>query len=70
MTQGDYVVLACEGFCLCGVDVAAPQQLRFGNKPLVELLTLMQPQLVATEVGRHMCLCVHAPSKLCLCLQW
>jgi hypothetical protein len=51
-TQGDFVVLACEGHCLCGVDVAAPQQLRVGTKPLLEVLELMRPQLTANEVSR------------------
>lgn len=54
--QGDYVVLACEGYCLCGVDVAAPQQLRYGNKPLLETLNLMRPQLTDSEV-RHQAGC-------------
>jgi hypothetical protein len=50
LQQGDYVVLACEGYCLCGVDVAAPHQLRYGTKPLLQTLNLMKPQLAESEV--------------------
>lgn len=45
-------MLACEGYCLCGVDVAAPHQLRYGTKPLLQTIDLMRPQLVDSEVGR------------------
>lgn len=44
-------MLACEGYCLCGADVAAPHQLRYGTKPLLQTLDLMRPQLVDSEVG-------------------
>lgn len=43
-------MLACEGYCLCGVDVAAPHQLRYGTKPLAQTLNLMKTQLVDSEV--------------------
>jgi hypothetical protein len=58
MSQGDYVVLACEGHCLCGVDVAAPHQLRYGHKPLVETLNLMRQQLVEPEVRQQLLLLI------------
>jgi hypothetical protein len=50
--QGDFVVLVSESHCLCGVDVAAPQQLRRGAHSLAEVVELMQPQLTPHEV-RH-----------------
>eukprot|EP00879_Flechtneria_rotunda_P019306 GHRR01020276.1.p1 GENE.GHRR01020276.1~~GHRR01020276.1.p1 ORF type:complete len:269 (+),score=29.88 GHRR01020276.1:469-1275(+) len=48
--EGDYVVLASENHCLCGVDVAAPQQWRQqASKPVLERLSLLQNQLSAQE---------------------
>jgi hypothetical protein len=57
------VVLASEGYCLCGVDVAAPQQLRYGNKPLADTLQLMRPQLVESEVRLA---CRYSTGQACL----
>lgn len=53
--QGDYVVLASEGHCLCGVDVAAPQQLRRGpQQPVLDYLKSFRKQFTAHEVrGAH-----------------
>lgn len=49
--QGDYVVLASEGHCLCGVDVAAPQQLRRGpQQPLLTYLESFRRQFTTYEV--------------------
>jgi hypothetical protein len=50
--QGDYVVLASEGRCLCGVDVAAPQQLRRrgSSRTLQDSIALLKDQMSASEV--------------------
>lgn len=52
-SQGDYVVLASEGHCICGVDVAAPSQLRRpgSKRSLVDTIQLLKGQLSADEVG-------------------
>lgn len=51
--QGDFVVLASEPVCLCGVDVAAPQQLRKKQgKSLRDFLSSFQDQLTQFEVMR------------------
>ncbi|KAF6252582.1 4'-phosphopantetheinyl transferase [Scenedesmus sp. NREL 46B-D3] len=49
--EGDYVVLASEGRCLCGVDVAAPQQLRRhgSSRTLHDSIALLRDQLSARE---------------------
>uniref|UniRef100_A0A383WHD2 holo-[acyl-carrier-protein] synthase n=1 Tax=Tetradesmus obliquus TaxID=3088 RepID=A0A383WHD2_TETOB len=49
--QGDYVVLAAEGRCLCGVDVAAPQQLRRrgSSRSLQDCIALLRDQLAPGE---------------------
>jgi hypothetical protein len=46
------VVLASEGHCLCGVDVAAPQQLRRrgSNRTLQDSIALLKDQLSVNEV--------------------
>ena len=45
------MVLASEGNCLCGVDVAAPQHLRRGRQqPLLEDLQSFRKQFTAHEV--------------------
>lgn len=68
--QGDFVVLASEGSCLVGVDVAAPQQLRRGGstRPLLEVLGLMRKQLCDSEVRQaaaavQQVLCVALPQQ-------
>jgi hypothetical protein len=47
------VVLASEGRCLCGVDVAAPQQLRRrgSTRTLQDSIALLKDQLSASEVS-------------------
>jgi hypothetical protein len=47
------VVLASEGRCLCGVDVAAPQQLRRrgSSRTLQDSIALLKDQLSANEVS-------------------
>ncbi|WIA35520.1 hypothetical protein OEZ86_003946 [Tetradesmus obliquus] len=49
--EGDYVVLAAEGRCLCGVDVAAPQQLRRrgSSRSLQDCIALLRDQLAPGE---------------------
>jgi hypothetical protein len=51
--QGDYVVLASEPVCICGVDVAAPQQLRQrgrGRMSVAELKAVFAKQFTPHEV--------------------
>ena len=54
--QGDYVVLASEPVCICGVDVAAPQQLRVRNSQqkmsMAELRSIFSRQFTEYEVGQ------------------
>jgi hypothetical protein len=47
------VVLASEGHCLCGIDVAAQQQLRRrgSNRSLQDSIALLKDQLAAAEVS-------------------
>ena len=49
--EGDYVVLASEQLIVCGCDIAAPHQLRRGNKkePLVAVLEAFKGQLTQNE---------------------
>ena len=48
--QGDYVVLASEGFCICGCDVAAPHQLRRNaGQSLNDVLSSFTNQLTPAE---------------------
>lgn len=48
--EGDYVILAAEGRCLCGVDVAAPHSLRRnGGQPLSDVLVAFEKQLTPAE---------------------
>ena len=52
--QGDFVVLASEPVCICGVDVAAPQQLRARNSKqkmsMAELRNIFSRQFTEYEV--------------------
>lgn len=52
--QGDFVVLASEPVCICGVDVAAPQQLRVRNSQqkmsMAELRSIFSRQFTEYEV--------------------
>ena len=52
--QGDFVVLASEPVCICGVDVAAPQQLRARNSQhkmsMAELRSIFSRQFTDYEV--------------------
>ena len=52
--QGDFVVLASEPVCICGVDVAAPQQLRTRNSQhkmsMAELRSIFSRQFTDYEV--------------------
>jgi 4'-phosphopantetheinyl transferase len=52
--EGDFVVLASEPLCVCGVDVAAPASLRPGRaaKPAREYLATFSRQLTARETRR------------------
>ena len=44
------MVLASEGHCLCGVDVAAPQQLRRGpSQPMLDYLQSFRRQFTEHE---------------------
>jgi len=48
--EGNYVVLAAEGICLCGCDIAAPNQLRCSaDRPLDEVLSAFKTQLTLAE---------------------
>ena len=47
--EGSYVVLAAEPWLLCGVDVAAPEQLRRGNRSFDKLLDTMRDSFTARE---------------------
>ena len=51
------MVLASEGHCLCGVDVAAPRQLRPGaQQPPLQQMLALQKQFTAHEVrGIDLC---------------
>jgi len=52
--EGDFVVLASEPLCVCGVDVAAPGQLRrkgaAQTPPMHEYVQLFRRQLTGREV--------------------
>ena len=67
--QGDYVVLASEPVCICGVDVAAPQQLRARNSQhkmsMAELRSIFSRQFTEYEVKktRHACYTSVRPLK-------
>ena len=54
--QGDFVVLASEPVCICGVDVAAPQQLRARNSQhkmsMAELRSIFSRQFTDYEVRK------------------
>ncbi len=53
-TQGAYVVLASEPLCLCGVDVAAPQQVRRQQQePLQAFFKTFGRQFTPGEVRRE-----------------
>lgn len=48
--EGDYVILAAEGGCLCGADVAAPHALRRNaGQPLADVLAAFEQQLTPVE---------------------
>ncbi len=48
--EGDYVILAAEGGCLCGADVAAPHALRRNaGQPLADVLAAFDKQLTPAE---------------------
>ena len=52
--QGDYVVLAAEPVCICGIDVAAPPQARAGRLQCAEVLfKAFQNQFTSNEVTQH-----------------
>ena len=52
LSQGDFVALASEPLCICGVDVAAPQQFRGQRKvPIDSLLSSFESQFTANEVS-------------------
>ena len=63
--QGDFVVLASEPVCICGVDVAAPQQLRARNSQhklsMAELRSTFSRQFTDYEVREG---CSARPSLL------
>ena len=56
MATGNYVVLASEPFCVCGVDVAAPGQLRRAGAtapvPMQQYIELFKHQFTASETQR------------------
>lgn len=48
--EGDYVVLAAEGVCVCGCDIAAPNQMRrSADRPLEDVLSAFKGQLTQAE---------------------
>lgn len=48
--EGDYVVLASEPICICGIDVAAPQQIRRSQQePLESFFAHFQQQFTPAE---------------------
>ena len=50
--QGEFVVLASEGLCVCGCDVAAPNQIRRRQQePLANFFKCFVDQFTAAEVG-------------------
>lgn len=50
--QGDFVVLALEPLCICGIDVAAPSQARATKQhSMDDLSSIFQKQLTSQEVG-------------------
>lgn len=54
-SQGDYVVLASEPVCLCGVDVSAPNQIRREpGIPLQAVMSAFQDQMTMLEVMRQL----------------
>ena len=63
--QGDFVVLASEPVCICGVDVAAPQQLRVRNSQqkmsMAELRSIFSRQFTEYEVSA--CAALASPSS-------
>lgn len=49
--QGDYVIIATEPLCVCGCDVAAPNQVRRARQePLSEFFKSFTKQFTAAEV--------------------
>ncbi len=71
--EGDFVVLASEPLCVCGVDVAAPGQLRCKGAtappPMREYVQLFRRQLTPREVERILgagCEGVHTAAKCLL----
>lgn len=59
--EGDYVVLASEPLCICGCDVAAPQQLRRSkNQVFQEMLKSFEKQFTRNELE---CILMHAPDQ-------
>ena len=51
--EGDFVVLASEPLCVCGVDVAAPAQLRRKGAephPMCQFVTNFSRQLTSHEL--------------------
>ena len=51
LVQGEYVVLAAEAVCVCGIDVAAPPQARAGRMQCAEDLSkAFQNHFTSNEV--------------------
>jgi hypothetical protein len=52
--QGNYVALASEPVCICGIDVAAPNQIRrCEGKPFLQSLADLRNELSPEEVRRQ-----------------
>ena len=73
--QGHYVVLASEGHCLCGIDVAAPRHLRRSpQQPVATYLQSFRKQFTEREVAARASLPAPAPClakhTVALCFLW
>ena len=49
--QGDFVVLASEPLCLCGVDISAPPEARGRSQTLADMQESFRQQLAPREVS-------------------
>ena len=66
--QGNYVALACEPVCLCGVDVAAPNQIRRREgKSFLQSLADLKGELSEGEVSNQLWACTHIHMLHAIC---
>lgn len=62
--QGDFVVLAAEPLCICGIDVAGPPQARQSKiQSMSDIKHTFQKQLTSAEVGDAAVATLSAPPE-------